>query len=105
MSKLRVTFNGIKLRWLLVLIPLIFFAGKCIDQDQLVRDANGNWSIVGQIHNDTDIQATSMVLAGKLLDGQGNVLAFTTAPPCPEELSPHSAAVFELNFANSSALQ
>lgn len=93
------------LRWLLLIFPLVLLAGKCIDQDQLVRDANGNWTIVGQIHNDTDIQARTMVLSGKLLDGEGNVLASATAPPCPEELSPHTLAVFELNFANSSALQ
>jgi hypothetical protein len=91
--------------WLLLAFPLILLAGKCVDQHQLMRDANGNWTIVGQIHNDTDIQATSMVLSGKLLDGDGNVLASTTAPPCPEELSPHTLAVFELNFANSAALQ
>ena len=34
------------LRWLLVVFPLILLAGKCIDQDQLVRDANGNWKRV-----------------------------------------------------------
>lgn len=92
------------LRWLLLAVPLVLIAAKCIDQDQLVRDASGNWTIVGQIHNDTDIQATAMVLSGKLLDGEGNVLASTTASPCPQELSPHTLAVFELHFANSSAL-
>ena len=90
---------------LLVLAPLLLVAAKCIDNETLYQDSSGDWHVVGEIHNDTDIWGADMQLGGQLLDAGGNVIASTQAPVCPLELAAHSFDGFDLHFSQSSALR
>lgn len=94
-------------RWttLILLLPLLSVAGRCIDKDTIYRDGGGNLHIVGEIHNDTDQQGTEVVVAGTLLDGAGRVLATAQTPICPYELSPHAFSTFDIAFPNSAGIQ
>ncbi len=89
---------------LLLSRPLLLVAGKCIDNETLYQDSSGDWHVVGEIHNDTDIWGTDMELGGDLLDAGGNVIATTKTPVYPLELKPHSFDGFDLQFPQSAAL-
>ncbi|HEY8172957.1 MAG TPA: hypothetical protein VIH21_07700 [Dehalococcoidia bacterium] len=79
-------------------------AAKCIDNETLYQDSTGDWHVVGEIHNETDVWGAGMVLLGQLLDAEGNVIATTQAPVCPLELAAHSFDAFDLHFRQSSSL-
>ena len=70
----------------LLVLPLLLMAGKCVDNETLYQDTSGDWHVVGEIHNDTDIWGADMTVGGDLLDADGNVIATTHAPLCPLEL-------------------
>ena len=89
---------------LLMSLPLLLVAAKCIDNETLYQDSTGDWHVVGEIHNDTDIWGADMELGGDLLDADGNVIATTQAPVCPLELKPHSFDGFDLHFRHSADL-
>jgi hypothetical protein len=89
---------------LLLTMPLLLVAGKCIDNETLYQDSAGDWHVVGEIHNDTDIWGADMELGGDLLDASGNVIATTQAPVCPLELKAHSFDGFDLHFPRSAGL-
>ena len=88
----------------LVVLPLLLMAGKCVDNETLYQDTGGDWHVVGEIHNDTDIWGADMTVGGDLLDADGNVIATTHAPLCPLELKAHSFDGFDLHFPSSSGL-
>jgi hypothetical protein len=103
---MRVAFPfGRTLRALIVLAPLLLVAAKCIENDALYRDEAGDWHVVGEIHNETDVQGVEMMLGGTLFDASGNVLATAQAPICPFELSPHTFSVFDVQFFNSANVE
>ncbi|MBI5289866.1 MAG: hypothetical protein HY873_12915 [Chloroflexi bacterium] len=83
---------------MVALAPLLLIAARCIDNETLYQDASGDWHIVGEMHNETDIQGAGMVLGGTLFDAEGNVLDTTQVAACPMELSPHSFIGFDLHF-------
>jgi hypothetical protein len=89
---------------LLLSLPLLLVAGKCIDNETLYQDSSGDWHVVGEIHNDTDIWGADMELGGDLLDASGNVIATTQTPVCPLELKAHSFDGFDLHFSHSAGL-
>lgn len=89
---------------LLLSLPLLLVAAKCIDNETLYQDSAGDWHVVGEIHNDTDIWGADMELGGDLLDADGLVIATTQAPICPLELKAHSFDGFDLQFYHSAAL-
>jgi hypothetical protein len=91
-------------RSLLLAAPLLLVAAKCVEHTTLYRDNAGNLHIVGEIHNETDIQGTELIVGGTLYDGAGNVLATAQTPICPSELSPHTFSTFDIEFQNSSAV-
>jgi hypothetical protein len=86
------------------LCALAFTAQKCIENDTLYQDADGDWHIAGEIHNETDMWGTGMMLRGQLLDDDGDVIAETREPICPMELAEDSFNSFDLEFNDSSTL-
>jgi hypothetical protein len=90
---------------LLVSLSVLALAAKCIDNETLYQDSEGDWHIVGEIHNETDVWGADMQLRGALLDAAGNEIASTQTPVCPLELAAHSFNAFDLHFRNSSGLQ
>ena len=91
------------LLWLIAFVPLLFVAARCIDNETLYQDSTGDWHIVGEMHNETDIQGAGMVLSGTLFDGADNVLGTAQVAACPMELSPHSFIGFDLHFQYAGA--
>lgn len=91
-------------RSLLVFLPILLVAARCVEHQTLYRDASGNLHIVGEIYNDTDVQGAEMILGGTLYDAAGNVLATAQTPTCPYELSPHARSTFDIEFRDSSGL-
>ncbi len=103
----RATAGARRRRWaaLLLFVPLLLIAAKCIENETLYQDASGDWHVVGEIHNDTDVWGADMLVGGQLLDASGSVIATTQAPVCPLELAPHSYDGFDLHFRGSGALR
>ena len=89
---------------LLVFAPLILLAAKCIDNETMYQDNLGDWHVVGEMHNDTDVWGGNMMLGGTLMDDAGNVLATGQAPACPFELAAHGISVFDVQFFQSFGL-
>jgi hypothetical protein len=77
---------------------------KCIENETLYRGDDGDWHLVGEIHNETQVQGAGMIIGGTLFDAQGNVLATAQTPACPYELSPGTFSVFDIRFHNSSGV-
>jgi len=92
----------------LATLSMLLISAKCIENDSLRRSSNGDWMIAGEIHNETDIQGTGMVLQGTLLDAAGNEIATAvTGGPrslCPAELSPENLSAFYIIFPGSANL-
>ncbi len=89
---------------LLVLAPLFLLAAKCIDNETMYQDSLGDWHVVGEMRNDTDVWGANMLLGGSLMDDAGNVLATGQAPACPFELAAHGVSVFDVQFFQSFGL-
>ncbi|MBI5285573.1 MAG: hypothetical protein HY874_10810 [Chloroflexi bacterium] len=89
---------------LLLLAPFLLVAAKCIDNETMYQDSGGDWHVVGEVHNDTDVWGAGMVLGGKLMDADGNLLAEGQAPVCPYELAAHGMSVFDVQFMGTSGL-
>jgi hypothetical protein len=85
----------------LTVVALGALGAKCIENDSLYRDEDGDWHIVGEIHNETQVQGAGMIIGGTLFDAQGNVLATAQAPACPMELTPGTFSVYDVEFFNS----
>ncbi len=98
------SFRARRMLPLLVFAPLFLLAAKCIDNETMYQDSSGDWHVVGEMHNDTDVWGGEMLLGGKLMDDEGNVLATAQAPACPFELAAHSISVFDVQFFHSSGL-
>jgi len=92
------------LRWLIALAPLLLIAARCVENETLYRDSNGNWTLVGEMYNDTAVQGAEMVLGATLYDSAGNALVSGQGPICPGELSPNSLSTFEITFFNSASI-
>lgn len=89
---------------LLALASLFLVAAKCIDNETMYQDPGGNWHVVGEMRNDTDVWGAKMLVGGSLLDDAGNVLATGQAPACPFELAAHGVSVFDVEFLHSAGL-
>lgn len=89
---------------LLVFASLFLLAARCIDNETMYQDGSGDWHVVGEMHNDTDVWGAKMMLGGTLMDNDGNVLATGQAPACPFELASHGSSVFDVQFFHSSDL-
>jgi hypothetical protein len=89
---------------LLILAAFAAIGAKCIENETLYRGDDGDWHIVGEIHNETQVQGAGMVVGATLFDSGGNVLATAQSPACPYELSPGTFSVFDVRFHNSSAV-
>ncbi len=85
---------------LLTLIATMALGARCIERTSSHVDADGYTHITGQMVNDTETQATGMMLEAKLFDAAGNVVASKTGPTCPPDSQPHQQTVFDLRFDN-----
>ncbi|TAK70823.1 MAG: hypothetical protein EPO22_01535 [Dehalococcoidia bacterium] len=89
---------------LLLFTPMFLLAAKCIDNESMYQDNLGDWHVVGEMRNDTDVWGANMMLGGSLMDDAGNVLATGQAPACPFELAAHGTSVFDVQFFQSYGL-
>ena len=85
---------------LLALIGVVTLGARCIDRTSSYVDSDGYTHITGEMVNDTDTQATGMMLQGTLYDAIGNVVASKAGPTCPPDSQPHQQTVFDLRFDN-----
>lgn len=83
---------------ILTVVGVLTMGARCVENVTVHTDADGFTHISGEMFNDTDSQAVEMVVRGRLLDGQGNVIAEKDARICPPDISPHSQAVFDIEF-------
>ena len=61
---------------------------RCIENVRVYVDDDGYTHIAGEMYNETDIQGTSIMLRGTLLDAAGNVIAQKDSPICPPDSQP-----------------
>ena len=73
---------------------------RCIERTSSHVDADGYTHVTGEMVNDTETQATGMMLEAKLFDAAGNVVATKSGPTCPPDSQPHQQTVFDLRFDN-----
>ncbi len=73
---------------------------RCIERTSNHVDADGYTHVTGEMVNDTETQATGMVLEAKLFDAGGNIVATKSGPTCPPDSQPHQQTVFDLRFDN-----
>lgn len=76
------------------------FGARCIERTSTYVDADGYTHITGEMVNDTNIQATSIMLRGTLKDANGNVVAQKEAATCPPDTQPNGQTVFDIRFDN-----
>jgi hypothetical protein len=84
-----------------LLLGALAFVGsgaRCIENTAVREDNLGRTHIYGEFYNDTDVQGVQIILSGKLLDAQGNVIAEAQAPTCPPDTQPHSQSMFDVEF-------
>jgi hypothetical protein len=81
-------------------LALASLGAKCIENTSVYVDDEGYTHIAGEMHNETDIQATRMILRGTLFDAAGNVIATKDAPTCPPDTQPNSQIIFDIRFDN-----
>ena len=84
----------------LFVVGVLCLGARCIERTHTYVDADGYTHITGQMANDTDVQATKMMLQGTLFDANGNVVAQKTSPTCPPDSQPHSEIAFDIRFDN-----
>lgn len=82
----------------LAVIALLLMGARCIDNETLYRDGSGSWHVVGEVHNETDVQGTGIIVGGTLFDAADNVIGTARTAACPLELSPQSFTAFDLQF-------
>jgi hypothetical protein len=73
---------------------------RCIENTQVRVDSDGYTHIMGEMFNETDIQASAVMLRGRLLDANGNVIAEKDSPMCPPDSQPGAQSVFDIRFDN-----
>jgi len=86
---------------LLASLSVFLMSAKCIENDTVRRGSNNDWTIFGEIHNETDIQGVEILLRGTIFDDDGNAVGVAQARTCPGELSPNSIAVYGIRFNES----
>src|SRR3990172_7618230 len=89
---------------LLASLSVFLMSAKCIENDTVRRGINDDWTIFGEIHNETDVQGVQMLLQGTIFNDAGNVVGVAQAQTCPSELSPASLSVFAIRFNDSEAV-
>lgn len=90
----------------MVAVSVLMLAGvwalgaRCIERTSTRVDSDGYTHITGEMVNETDIQATKIMLRGTLYDGQDNVVAQKDSPTCPPDSQPQSQILFDIRFDN-----
>lgn len=79
-------------------VAAIALGARCIENTYVYVDRDGYTHILGEFFNDTDVQASGVILRGTLLDAQGNTIAVKDAPICPPDSQPGSQATFDIRF-------
>jgi hypothetical protein len=92
-------------RHALLLVPLLLIAAKCVQRDTLYQDKQGDWIVVGELRNDTDLDGAAIDVGARLLDAEGNVIATGESFSCPTEFPAHSTISFGVKFVNSADRQ
>jgi hypothetical protein len=91
-------------RWtpllLLGAVAVLAVGARCIENTSERVDRDGYTHILGEFFNETDVQATRVMVRGTLFDAAGNVVATKEAPICPPDSQPHSQSVFDIRFDN-----
>ncbi len=83
---------------------IFLVSAKCIENDTVRRGIASDWTVFGEIHNETDVQGVEILLRGTLFNEAGDVVGVAQAQTCPSELSPGSLSVFAIRFNNSQAV-
>jgi hypothetical protein len=96
-------FHGHRLRMATIALTFVVLgvmasAARCIENTSIRTDAQGFTHIYGEMFNDTDVQGVQMMLRGRLLDAQGNVVAEQVASICPPDSQPHGQSMFDIKF-------
>jgi hypothetical protein len=84
----------------LTAVAVSALSAKCIENTKVFVDSDGYTHIVGEMFNETEIQGTAIVLRGRLLDANGNVIAEKDTPICPPDSQPRAQSVFDIRFDN-----
>ena len=104
MARLSLPVRGRTLRLgvlaLLVAGAVLAAGARCIENVRVYVDDDGYTHIVGEMYNETDIQGTSIMLRGTLLDGAGNVIAQKDSAICPPDSQPGAQSMFDIRFDN-----
>lgn len=93
-------------RWRMLAASVLMLAGawalgaRCIERTSVHVDSDGYTHITGEMVNETDVQATKVMLRGTLYDAQDNVVAQKDAPTCPPDSQPQSQILFDIRFDN-----
>jgi hypothetical protein len=85
---------------LVLLVGATAIGARCIERTSSHVDADGYTHVTGQMVNDTETQATGMMLQATLYDAANNIVATKTGPTCPPDSQPHQQTVFDLRFDN-----
>ncbi len=88
----------------LLVAPIFLLGARCIDHESLRKGPDGDWHLYGEIHNDTNVQGTQILLQGTLYDPSGRVMAVGQTYICPGDLSPGTFSVYDIRFKDSSAI-
>lgn len=88
----------------LLLAPIFLLGARCIDHESLRKGPDGDWHLYGEIHNDTNVQGTQILLQGTLFDPSGRVVGVGQTYICPGDLSPGTFSVYDIRIKDSSAI-
>jgi hypothetical protein len=80
----------------LLVFALSAISAKCLENGGLHFDREGKPHLIGEIHNETDVQGLDIELTGVVYDVDNNELASNTAIMCPNSLSPGTFAVYDI---------
>jgi hypothetical protein len=86
----------------LVTLASIALGAKCLENDSLRRDANGDWQITGEIHNETGVQGLDIELLG-VVEYEDGTRMQAEATMCPDTLSPGTFSAYRVTFEGSDA--